>query len=365
MKRNCWKKGYWLLLFVLGISLCGCSAQQALREGSSGTKQNTVSEEKSGQNVASDEKDEQDAEPDEKSEQKAKSDTVSNDSVSLANIPDFSGKPYVILENNIPDFSEKDYTTNSFEKYSKLDSLGRCQRAYANIGQDIMPQEERQGIGMIRPSGWHTVKYGCVDGKYLYNRCHLIGFQLAGENANKKNLITGTRYMNVEGMLPFENEVAEYVQETNHHVLYRVTPVYDGDDLVAKGVRMEAYSVEDKGKGVCFHVFVYNSQPGVEIDYATGKSRLSEEVANESNIKSSGENDAKKSVSDSNAKQSEDSVNSHKVQTYILNKNTHKFHLPSCSSVGDMKGKNKKSFEGTKEELESMGYEACKRCLKE
>lgn len=137
-----------------------------------------------------------------------------------------------------------------------------------------MPDEQRKAIGPVKPSGWHTVKYNCVDGKYLYNRCHLIGFQLAGENANEKNLITGTRYLNVDGMLPFENEVADYVHETNHHVLYRVTPYFEGDDLVAKGVQMEAYSVEDKGKGVCFHVFVYNSQPGVTIDYATGASHL-------------------------------------------------------------------------------------------
>lgn len=192
----------------------------------------------------------------------------------LEKIPDFSGEPYITLNNNVPLFSKKERTTKVFERYSELDSLGRCGVAYANICKKLMPTEQRKAIGPVKPSGWHTIKYDCVDGKYLYNRCHLIGFQLAGENANEKNLITGTRYLNVDGMLPFENEVADYVKETNHHVLYRVTPYFEGDDLVAKGVQMEAYSVEDKGKGVCFHVFVYNSQPGVTIDYATGDSHL-------------------------------------------------------------------------------------------
>ena len=200
-----------------------------------------------------------------------KDDTVQAE---LDDIPAFSGDAYIALNNNKPAFSKKERTTKVFERYSSLDSLGRCGVAYANICKKLMPDEQRKAIGPVKPSGWHTVKYNCVDGKYLYNRCHLIGFQLAGENANEKNLITGTRYLNVDGMLPFENEVADYVKETNHHVLYRVTPHFEGDDLVAKGVQMEAYSVEDKGKGVCFHVFVYNSQPGVTIDYATGASHL-------------------------------------------------------------------------------------------
>lgn len=189
-------------------------------------------------------------------------------------VPEFSGDAYIVLNDNVPAFTKKECTTKAFERYSKLDELGRCGTAYANICRKLMPTEERKSIGPVRPSGWHTVKYDCVDGKYLYNRCHLIGFQLAGENANEKNLITGTRYLNVEGMLPFENEVADYVRETDNHVLYRVTPYYEGGNLVAKGVQMEAYSVEDRGEGVCFNLFVYNSQPGVEIDYATGDSRL-------------------------------------------------------------------------------------------
>ena len=195
-------------------------------------------------------------------------------SFSLDNIPEFDNEPYVIINNNKPDFSEKDLTTKAFEKYSELDVLGRCGVAYANICKDLMPTEARGEIGMIKPSGWQYAKYDFVDGKYLYNRCHLIGFQLAGENANEKNLITGTRYLNVQGMLPFENEVAEKVKKKNIHVLYRVTPIFKDKNLIASGVQMEAMSVEDKGKSVCFNVYVYNNQPGVEIDYTTGKSSL-------------------------------------------------------------------------------------------
>ncbi|UWO27016.1 DNA/RNA non-specific endonuclease [Marvinbryantia formatexigens DSM 14469] len=198
--------------------------------------------------------------------------------VSLEEIPDYSGEPYIVLNNNKPDFSESDLTETPFETYSELDGLGRCGAAYANICEEIMPTEERESIGQVKPSGWHTVKYDNVDGKYLYNRCHLIGYQLAGENANEKNLITGTRYMNVEGMLPFENMVADYVKETRNHVLYRVTPVFEEENLVASGVQMEAMSVEDQGEGILFHVYVYNVQPGIAIDYATGESSLAGEV---------------------------------------------------------------------------------------
>ena len=192
--------------------------------------------------------------------------------ISLDEIPEYSGKPYVILQDNWPDFSAEDMTTEPFETYSELDRLGRCGTAYANICLEIMPTDFRGEIGQVKPSGWQTVKYDCVDGGYLYNRCPLIGYQLAGENANKQNLITGTRYMNVTGMLPFENMVDDYVEETQNHVLYRVTPIFEGKNLVASGIQMEAFSVEDDGEGVCFNVFVYNVQPGVTIDYATGDS---------------------------------------------------------------------------------------------
>lgn len=191
-------------------------------------------------------------------------------SFSLPDIPEYTDSPYAVVNNNNPFFKDSDLTTEAFETYSDLDELGRCGTAYANICQEIMPTEDRGNIGSIRPSGWQSVKYDNVDGKYLYNRCHLIGFQLSGENANEKNLITGTRYLNVDGMLPFENLVADYVHETNNHVLYRVTPVFTGDNLVADGVLMEAKSVEDDS--VCFCVYCYNVQPGIEIDYATGNS---------------------------------------------------------------------------------------------
>ena len=196
-------------------------------------------------------------------------------SFDLDSIPEFDGSTaYVVINDNIPEFAESYYTTESFESYSELDSLGRCGVAFANLSKDTMPTEERGEIGSVKPSGWQSVKYDIVDGKYLYNRCHLIGYQLSGENANEKNLITGTRYMNVDGMLPFENEVADYIEETGNHVLYRVTPIFEGENLVASGVQMEAESVEDRGEGIQFNVYVYNCQPGIEIDYATGESSL-------------------------------------------------------------------------------------------
>lgn len=190
--------------------------------------------------------------------------------VNLDSIPAYSGQAYVAVNGNRPFFTEPQYTETSYETYSPLDPLGRCGPAEANVGQDLMPTENRGAIGSVKPTGWQVSKYDFIDGKYLYNRCHLIGYQLTAENANRQNLITGTRYLNVIGMLPFENMVADYVKETNNHVLYRVTPLFDGEDLVAKGVLMEAWSVEDGGEGVCFNVYCYNVQPGVTIDYATG-----------------------------------------------------------------------------------------------
>lgn len=272
--------------------------------------------------------------------------------ITLDDIDLYRENCYVELCGNQPDFTEEEYTLKPFESYSELDELGRCGVAYANICQELMPKEEREEIGMVKPSGWHTVKYDCVDGKYLYNRCHLIGYQLAGENANEKNLITGTRYMNVEGMLPFENEVADYVESTNHHVLYRVTPVFSGDNLIADGVEMEAYSVEDQGQGICFHVFVYNIQPGIRIDYATGES-----LEDSSVIVSSGQhNQSKKHV-----REEMDNSDTH-TEDYVLNSNTKKFHKKDCNSVEDISKDNKREFSGTRQEVLNMGYEPCKRC---
>ena len=199
---------------------------------------------------------------------------TSNESYDIENLPEYDGNSYVIVNDNIPYFKEDEYTTTSFEKYSELDLLGRCGVASANISKDLMPTEKRGSIGMIKPSGWHTIKYDHIDGKYLYNRCHLIGYQLTGENANEKNLITCTRSMNAKGMLQFENMVTKYIKDTGNHVLYRVTPVFEGNNLVATGVEMEAYSVEDNGKGIKFNVFVYNIEDGIIIDYKTGDSKL-------------------------------------------------------------------------------------------
>lgn len=269
-------------------------------------------------------------------------------SATLEQIPSFSGSAYVTINDNQPDFREEELTTESFENYQELDGLGRCGVAYANIGRDLMPTEERGNISPIKPSGWQTAKYDNVEGKYLYNRCHLIGFQLSGENANRKNLITGTRYLNVEGMLPFENKVAEYVKETGNHVLYRVTPVYEGENLVADGVQMEARSVEDDGAGVCFNIYAYNVQPGITIDYATGKSALS------------GETDETGSSAQKSSPEQKETDNT--SEQYVLNTNTKKFHLPSCSSVADTKGENKEEFVGSRNDLTSQGYEPCGRC---
>lgn len=196
--------------------------------------------------------------------------------ITIDEVPVYSGDPYVVINDNEPSFSSEELESDSFESYGELDDLGRCTIAFANLSSELMPQGERGSIGQVKPSGWQTVRYDSVDGKYLYNRCHLIGWQLSGENANERNLITGTRYMNTEGMLPFENMVADYIEETDGHVLYRVTPIFVEDELVARGVQMEAYSIEDAGASICFNVFVYNVQPGIEIDYSDGSSRLSE-----------------------------------------------------------------------------------------
>ena len=196
-------------------------------------------------------------------------------SYTISELPQYDGHDYVYINNNEPEFSEDDYTTKSFERYSNQDYLGRSRVAYANISVDLMPTDKRDSIGMVKPTGWHTVKYDFVEGKYLYNRCHLIGYQLTGENANEKNLITCTRQMNAVSMLEWENKVAKYIKKTENHVLYRVTPIYDGSNLLATGVQMEAYSVEDEGKGIKFNVFVYNVQDGIEIDYKTGSSKIS------------------------------------------------------------------------------------------
>lgn len=259
-------------------------------------------------------------------------------------IPAYEGKAYVAVNDNVPFFTEDELSSSSFETYGDLDALGRCTTCVASVGQDLMPTEERGSIGAVKPTGWHTVKYDFVDGKYLYNRCHLIGYQLTGENVNEKNLITGTRYLNIEGMLPFENMVADYVKETKQHVMYRVTPVFEGDNLLASGVLMEGKSVEDNGEGILFCVFAYNVQPGVTIDYATGESTTDTNTPQPS-----------ESVGEQQPAQSD-------AQTYILNTNTHKFHKPGCYSVEKIKPENYAEFTGTREEAIAYGYDPCKNC---
>ncbi len=254
--------------------------------------------------------------------------------IPLSDIPEYTGEPYIAVDGNEPDFSEEERTANTFESYSELDSLGRCGAAYACIGRDLMPAEERGSIGQVKPTGWQTVKYENVDGKYLYNRCHLIGYQLTGENANEKNLITGTRYMNVDGMLPFENMVADYVKETGNHVLYRVTPVFEEDDLLASGVQMEALSVEDEGADISYNVFVYNVQPGISIDYATGDSAVSE--------------------SELSGAQGEEGVIRGNSRSKI-------YHCPGQAAYEEMADSKNLVIFGSEQEAEAAGYRKAKR----
>lgn len=287
-----------------------------------------------------------------------------------ADVPAYSGEPYTAVNNNEPYFISDNLTTEAFENYSELDALGRCGVAYANVCLETMPTEKRGSISEVKPTGWHSVKYDNVDGKSLYNRCHLIGYQLTAENANQQNLITGTRYLNVDGMLPFENMVADYVKETDNHVLYRVTPIFTGDNLVADGVLMEGYSVEDEGDGICFCVYAYNVQPGITIDYATGDSWLSSEKGN-SDSSSGGNSAVSQSAADKSGTQ-QAAVQTESVKEtsapvstgteYILNTNTKKFHYPSCSSVKQMKASNKKEYTGSRDDLIAQGYDPCKKC---
>ena len=272
-------------------------------------------------------------------------DLVNNNSyVSLDAIPAYDGKAYVAVNNNEPFFTDSDMTTTAFENYSDLDSLGRCGVAYANICKDIMPTEERGKIGMIKPSGWHTVKYDVIKDRYLYNRCHLIGYQLAGENANPKNLITGTRYLNVEGMLPFENLVADYVNNTGNHVLYRVTPMFSGSNLVANGVLIEAKSVEDNGGGILFNVYCYNVQPGVGINYENGDSWLD------------GTTGSASSGSDSSATENSAADSSNSETMVHITATGKKYHRAGCRTL------KKSDTEVTLDDAKSMGLSPCGIC---
>ena len=310
-------------------------------------------------------------------------------------VPAYSGNPSAEINGNVPYFRDSELTATAFKRFPELDELGRCGVVTACLGPETMPVAARESIGMIKPSGWHLEKYEGIDGNYLYNRCHLIGYQLCGENANELNLITGTRYMNTEGMEPYESDTAYYIRRTGNHVLYRVTPVFNGDDLVATGVLMEARSVEDDDFAYC--VFCYNVQPGIEIDYATGDS--SPAVQDDRSLEAAGRDEEKQTAEPDHAKsdavrseeeklqdaqtdawnsdntqtEGEDSNNAPSGETakeedsaespdYILNTSSQKFHKPDCDSVESMAEHNKKAFYGTRDEAIAQGYDPCKRC---
>ncbi len=261
-------------------------------------------------------------------------------------LPTYSDSPFVVINNNQPKFSDSEKSTNAYEKYYDLDILGRCTLALASLGRETMPEkdEDRGEIGSVKPSGWVQASYDNVSGKYLYNRSHLIGWQLSAENANEKNLITGTRYMNTEGMLPFENMVADYIRETGNHVAYRITPIYAGANLLCSGVQMEAFSIEDNGEGICFNVYCFNVQPGIYINYATGESTLEENKPSDDNNNNGDSGEPKE-------------------ENFILNTSSKKIHKPDCSSVKTISEKNKEEYTGIIEELEEQGYEKCKNCF--
>ena len=269
--------------------------------------------------------------------------------ISLSEIPEFSGDPYVEINGNVPFFTEEEITTESYESYAELDALGRCGAAMACIGKDLMPTEDRGDIANVKPTGWKQAQYDCVSGGNLYNRCHLIGYQLTGENDNEKNLITGTRFMNWDGMVDFENMIADYIKDTGNHVMYRVTPIFENYDLVARGVLMEAYSVEDNGEGIQFCVYCYNNQPGVCIDYYDGTSWLDGDTPP---AKDEGTGDGDETGNPDNG-----------GATYVLNTSSKKVHLPDCRYARDMKEENKQETTKSLEELiEQDGYAACGTC---
>ena len=274
------------------------------------------------------------------SQQSSQDAVLAPDGFDLSAIPAFSGKPYVVLNQNQPYFKEKDIVCEVYESYGDLDSLGRCTQAMSCVGTELMPTEERGSISSVKPTGWHSVTYDCVSGGDLYNRCHLIGFQLTGENANRENLVTGTTYLNHQGMLPFENMIADYVKETGNHVMYRVTPIFVGEELVCRGILMEAYSVEDQGGGICFNVYCYNNQPGIEIDYATGASWLSGETP---------ETEAT----------TQRPANAPEGTTYVINRSTKKYHL--LSHYAELTS-NMEYTSLSKAELEAQGYSPCGTC---
>lgn len=288
---------------------------------------------------------------------------ITTETFDYNNIPAYSGEPYIEVNQNIPYFTEEEIVEESYETYGELDSLGRCTTAAACLSVDTMPadEEERGEIGNVKPTGWNNAKYDCVEGKYVQNRAHMIGWQLGAENANEKNLVTGTRYMNIE-MLDYENEVAEYIRDTENHVMYRVTPVFVDEELLCRGLLLEGYSVEDEGKEISFCVYFYNVQPGIAFNYQTGESWYTGEVldwdSTAVNYEALGEESKAETKDETEVSPlpEEDGI------TYVLNRNTKKFHLESCEGVSKMKEENKEIYEGNRDYLLSIGYEPCKQC---
>lgn len=376
------KRKILIICFFMLVLLAGCTQQEstefdrsmqtdemntadAATEDATVSTEATVSEETLTESVTTELSTEPagEEESDRENKDEGLSEVVSQD-INVKDIPAYSGKEYIELNNNVPTFTaEEKKVTEAFEHYSNLDNLGRCGVAFANVCKELMPTEERGNIGDIRPSGWHTVKYpDVIEDNYLYNRSHLIAYSLAGENANEKNLITGTRYFNQETMQIFELKVLEYVRENDNHVLYRVTPVFENDNLLATGVIMEAWSVEDEGRGICFNVFCYNVQPGIEIDYATGESKRDESVAGTTTEQTTETTTEQATTSDNAATSDSDWYNT--KMTFILNTHTKKIHMPDCRGVKQMADRNKLECESTINELIKQGYEPCKMCLK-
>ena len=286
----------------------------------------------------------------------------------LADIPEWEGYSFTYVNGNQPDFTEDEIWTSTQESLDPLDRLGRCGAANSCIGQDGMPTEPRGDISSVEPSGWHTDRYDFVEGEMLFNRCHLIGHQLSGDDAIPRNLITGTSYLNRDGMLQFENAIAAFVRETNNHVMYRVVPIFAGEELIARGVHMEAISVEDNGAGLAFNVFCYNVQPGVDIDYQTGDNKLSEDtvmleeyLAGKYLIMANMQGQIP-TADQYSKEQGETAQQKESTMTYVLNTNSGRFHYPDCSSVSDMAEHNKQIVETTREELISRGFKPCGSC---
>ena len=278
--------------------------------------------------------------------------------ISLNNVPEYSGSPYVEINGGEPFFTKKERkSAEAFERYAELDPLGRCGAAFACLGPETLSDEDRESIANVTPTGWeyngisNNNTYDFVEDNYVYNRCHLIGHQLAGENDNEKNLITGTRYMNIEGMLPFENMIAEYIRQTSNHVLYRVTPIFKGLDYVARGVLMEAYSIEDSGRGIKICIYLYNVQPGVDIDYFTGVNMV--EGSTPPDYSNAGKEDNSNDNTD---------IGTGEIMQYILNVSSKKFHTPGGYCAGNISDKNRKEYEGTREALIADGYTPCGIC---